>query len=89
MALQLTLEASVLQRETGRLADFLFVTTGGLEALNLGPPDALPSALGLELGVPIRSADELQDVLFASLSGRVAPFDEGSFDRWRPQRLVT
>jgi hypothetical protein len=40
-------------------------------------------------GVPVTTPEEIQDVLFASLAGRVYPFDEGSFDRWRPQRLAS
>ena len=54
--------------------------------LGVQEPFDLAGALGLQLGVAVRTPDELQDLLFASLSGRVVPFDDGSFDRWRPQR---
>lgn len=88
MALQYMLQATVVQRETRRSAEFLFVPAAALTAAGLGDPQGPAlEMLGLEPGVRIRAPDELQDVFFASLSGRVVPFDEGSFDRWRPQRL--
>ena len=43
--------------------------------------------LGVRVGVPVPSPDDIPEVFFASLAGRVAPFDEFSFDRWRSQRL--
>jgi hypothetical protein len=50
-------------------------------------PGAGSRVTGLPLQVPVRSSDEIQDLFFASLSGRTYAFDEDSFDRWRPQRL--
>jgi len=83
----LTLESTVIQRETGQTADVLFVPAATLERAKLGSAEEAAQVLGLPLGVPVRTSDEVQDLLFASLAGRVYPFDEGSFDRWRPQRL--
>lgn len=45
--------------------------------------------MGLQPGVSVETTEEIQDVLFASLAGRLYPFDEGSFERWRPQRLAS
>jgi hypothetical protein len=86
MALQLLLETTIVQRETRSSVAILFVPSEALQAADMHSDDA-PAALGLSLGVPVTSAPELQDVMYASLSGRVVPFDQGSFDRWRPQRL--
>jgi hypothetical protein len=86
MALQYMLESTVVQRETGRAASLLFLPSDALGLLGLdASPNALPG-LGVAPGVQIPSPEGIEDVFFASMSGRYVPFDEGSFDRWRPQR---
>jgi hypothetical protein len=87
MAQTLTLESTVIQRGTGQTAEVLFVPAATLELAEIASPDEAGRVLGLPLGVPIRTSDEVEDLLFASLAGRVYPFGEGSFERWRPQRL--
>lgn len=89
MAQTLTLESTVIQRETRRTADLLFVPTDGLVLAGVRTPDDVMEVLGMTLGVPVTNGEELQDLLFASLAGRVYPFDKGSFDRWRPQRIAS
>lgn len=86
MAVQYTLESTVVQQETGRAADVLFVPAEGLHIAGVPAGDDPFVALGLVRGVPITSVEDLEDVFFASLSGRVVPFDAGSFGRWRPRR---
>jgi hypothetical protein len=86
MAQQLTLETTVIQRETQRAAEILFVPTESLHLAGIRSEAEVTGVLGVQLGVPIRTPDDLQDLLFASLAGRVYPFDSGSFERWRPQR---
>jgi hypothetical protein len=44
--------------------------------------------LDVRLGVPIRTPDDIPEVFFASLAGRVVPFDDFSFERWRAQRDI-
>lgn len=86
MALQYMLESTVVQRETDRAASMLFLPAAALELLGLDPtPDAIPG-LGVVRGVQIPSPDGIEDVFFASMSGRYVPFDEDSFERWAPQR---
>ena len=89
MAQTLTLETTVIQRETRRTAEILFVPADTLRLADLQAPFDAAEIVGLQPGVPVTTQDEIQDVLFASLAGRVYPFDEGSFDRWRPQRLAS
>jgi hypothetical protein len=89
MAQTLTLETTVIQRETRRTAEILFVPADTLRLADLQAPFDVAEIVGLQPGVPVTTEDEIQDVLFASLAGRVYPFDEGSFDRWRPQRLAS
>jgi hypothetical protein len=50
-------------------------------------PYALPELLGLRVGVPVPSPEDIVEVFFASLAGRIVPFDEFSFERWRRQRI--
>lgn len=88
MAQTLTLESTVVQRETRRTADIIFVPAESLQLADVPTLVDVPEILGLRPGVPVRTPDEIQDLLFASLAGRVYPFDEGSFDRWRPQRVA-
>jgi hypothetical protein len=89
MAQTLTLETTVIQRETRRTAEILFVPADTLRLADLQAPFDAAEIVGLQPGVSVTTQDEIQDVLFASLAGRVYPFDEGSFDRWRPQRLAS
>jgi hypothetical protein len=89
MAQTLTLETTVVQRETRRAAEIMFVPVEVLELVGIRTPGDITEALGVRLGVPVRTVDEIQDLLFASLSGRVVPFDSGSFDRWRLQRMAS
>lgn len=89
MAQTLTLETTVVQRETRRAAEIVFVPADVLQLVGIRTPDDVTEELGVQLGVPVHTEDELQDLLFASLSGRVVPFDAGSFDRWRPQRIAS
>jgi hypothetical protein len=89
MAQTLTLETTVMQRETRRTAGILFVPADSLVLAGVRTPDDVGEVLGVQPGVPVTNADELQDLLFASLAGRVYPFDQGSFDRWRPQRIAS
>jgi hypothetical protein len=89
MAQTLTLETSVIQRETGRTAGILFVPADSLVLAGVRTPIDVAEVLGVSPGVPVTNAEELQDILFASLAGRVVPFDHGSFDRWRPQRIAS
>jgi len=85
--LQYALESIVVQQETGRAADIVTVPTEAL-AFAFGDKTArgVVQELGLQPTVPIPDAEGLKDVFFASMSGRVVPFDEGSFARWRLQR---
>ena len=86
VALQYMLESTVVQRETDRAASLLFLPSDALGLLGLDPtPDAI-SSLGVVRGVQIPTPAGIEDVFFASMSGRYVPFDEGSFERWRPQR---
>lgn len=88
MAQTLMLENTVVQRETRRTADIIFVPAATFELAGvLTPVDAF-ELLELQPGAPVETPDEVQDLLFASLAGRVYPFDAGSFDRWRPQRMA-
>ncbi len=87
MAQTLTLETTVIQRETRRTAEILFIPKETLRLADLQAPRAA-EIVGLQPGVPVRTEEEIQDVLFASLAGRISPFDADSFDRWRPQRLA-
>jgi hypothetical protein len=89
MAQTLTLESTVIQRETHRTADLLFVPIDSLELAGVRTPDDVEEFLGVRPGVSVTNGEELQDLLFASLAGRVYPFDQGSFDRWRPQRIAS
>jgi hypothetical protein len=89
MAQTLTLETMVIQQETRRTAEILFVPAATLRLADLQLPIDAAEIVGLQPGVPVTTLDEIQDVLFASLAGRIYPFDEGSFDRWRPQRLAS
>lgn len=89
MAQTLTLESTVIQRETGRTAEILFVPAASLRLADIRTPNDLAEGVGLQPGVSVTTPEEVQDVLFASLAGRVYPFDERSFDRWRPQRLAS
>lgn len=50
-----------------------------------GPSGDLTEVLGLDLGVQVPTPDDLPAVLFASMSGRTASFDSGSFARWNRQ----
>jgi hypothetical protein len=86
VALQYMLESTVVQLETDRAASLLFLPSGALGLLGLETsPNAIPG-LGVVPGVQIPSPEGIEDVFFASMSGRYVPFDEGSFERWRPQR---
>jgi hypothetical protein len=89
MTQTLTLETTVVQTETRRAAEIVFVPVEALQLVGIRTPDDVTEALGVRLGIPVRTVDEIQDLLFASLSGRVVPFDSGSFDRWRPQRVAS
>ncbi len=89
MAQTLMLETTVVQRETRRTAEILFVPAESLRLVDVRTPVDVADVLGLQPGVPVQTSEEIQDLLFASLAGRVYPFDEGSFDRWRPQRLAS
>jgi hypothetical protein len=88
MAQTLTLETTVVQRETRRTADILFVPAESLRMVDIRTPVDLTETLALRPGVPVSTTDEIQDLLFASLAGRVYSFDEYSLERWRPQRLA-
>jgi hypothetical protein len=88
MAQTLMLESTVVQRETRRTADIMFVPVESLRLAGVETPVEALEVLGLRPSVPVQTPDELQDLLFASLAGRVYPFEEGSFDRWRPQRMA-
>lgn len=87
MAVQYMLEATVVQRETERAAALLFLPIDGLALLGLDAGVDAIRGLGVLPGVQIPTPEGIEDVFFASMSGRYVPFDEGSFDRWRPQRL--
>ncbi|HXQ00333.1 MAG TPA: hypothetical protein VN845_09770 [Solirubrobacteraceae bacterium] len=89
MAQTLTLETTVVQRETHRSVEIVFAPAESLRLVGVRTPIDMAEILGLRPGVPVRTPEEIQDLLFASLAGRVYPFDEGSFDRWRPQRLAS
>ncbi len=75
-----------MQRETDRSASLLFLPRDALGLLDLESNADAISGLGVVRGVEIPSPEGIEDVFFASMSGRYVPFDEGSFDRWRPQR---
>jgi hypothetical protein len=67
----------------------VFVPADVLQLVGIRTPDDVTAELGVRLGVPVHTVAEIQDLVFASLSGRVVPFNSGSFDRWRPQRLAS
>jgi len=87
-------ETTVFDQATG--AEAVLVSAPG-DVLRQAAPDAAgllnnpqifgPEILNVRLGVPIPTPDDIPDVFFASLGGRVVPFDEFSFERWRSQRL--
>jgi len=66
-------------------AEVIRQSTANPESL-LTDPVMLAEALGVRLGVALRIPDDVTEVFFASMAGRVAPFDEFSADRWRAQR---
>src|SRR6266508_2638420 len=84
-------ETTVFEPQTGAEAGLLTVPAAVLRQVvspDIGAPEALvDQVLGLRVGVPVPSPDDLSDVFFASLAGRVASFDDFSFERWRSQRL--
>jgi hypothetical protein len=53
---------------------------------DLADPSGFAENLGIRLGVPIPSPDDIPEVFFASLAQRVYAFDDRSFERWRAQR---
>jgi hypothetical protein len=87
MAQTLTLATTIVQRETGRTAEAVFLPTATLEMLGTTEgPDGEARALGIRTGFRIRGPEQLQDFLFASLVGRVPAWEAGSFDFWHEQR---
>lgn len=84
-------ETTVFETETGAEAGLLSIPAAVLRQVapdEIGDPQALVAeVLGLSLGVPVPTPDDISEVFFASLAGRVVPFDEFSFERWRSQRL--
>jgi hypothetical protein len=67
-------------------ANVLRQATANADAL-LNDPVLLADALDVRLGVPLRTPDDVPEVFFASMAGRVTPFDQFSAERWRAQRL--
>src|SRR5438128_5319695 len=84
-------ETTVFEPDTGAEAGLLAIPAAVLRQVappDLGDPEALVDVvLGLRVGVPVPSPDDIPEVFFASLAGRVVPFDDFSFARWRAQRL--
>jgi hypothetical protein len=84
-------ETTVFEPETGAEAGLLTIAAAVLQQVspdNIGDPQALVAeVLGLSVGVPVPTPDDIPEVFFASLAGRVVPFDDFSFERWRAQRL--
>jgi hypothetical protein len=84
-------ETTVFEPQTGAEAGVLSIPVRALRNAgrsDVDEPEALvEEVLGLRVGVPIPTPDEISEVFFASLAGRVVGFDEFSFERWRAQRL--
>lgn len=72
----LTIPAAVIRKNPSLFGDFFEQ-----------PESVVSEYLGLRLGVPVPSPDDISEVFFASLAGRVVPFDEFSFERWREERM--
>jgi hypothetical protein len=86
-------ETTVFEPTRGAEASLISVPAAVLQkaapesAHLLGPPADLAELLGVQLGVQLQSSADLPEVFFASLAGRVVPFDQFSAERWRTQRL--
>lgn len=84
-------ETTVFEPESGAEAGILTIPAAVLRQVapnNVESPEALVSeVLGLSVGVPVPTPDNIPDIFFASLAGRVVAFDDFSFARWRAQRL--
>ena len=84
-------ETTAFDPTSGAEASLVSVSAAVLRSANaadlLNDPARLADALDVRLGVPLRTSDDVPEVFFASLAGRVAPFDQFSAERWRTQRL--
>ena len=85
-------ETIVFEPTSGAEASLISIPAGVLRSSTpnaenlLNDPATLADALGVRLGVALPAPDDLPEVFFASLAGRVAPFDDFSVERWRAQR---
>jgi hypothetical protein len=79
-----TFDTTIFNPELGVAADAFVMPKAALEAIPGGVVD-ISEALGVELGVPVLSPDQWAAVFFAAMVGRVAAFDDQSFDRWQQQ----
>jgi hypothetical protein len=83
-------ETTVLDRATGAEGVIVSLPGAVLDSTVAGPardPYVLSELLGVGVGVSIPSPDDIVEVFYASLVGRVVPFDDFSFERWRSQRI--
>jgi hypothetical protein len=85
-------ETVVFDRELGAEGSIVSIPHASLRTIDLSPEDLIAEPLayeilGVRLGVPVPTPDDIAEVFFASLAGRVVPFDDFSFERWRDQRL--
>lgn len=88
MAQTLTLETTVVQQETGRLAHFLFVPEPVLARASVPlEPLSVAEAIGVQLGTPVLDRDQAIDGVYAALWGRTDAFSV-SFPLWRQRRTA-
>jgi hypothetical protein len=92
MPLAQTFETTIFEREIAEAAEVFVLPRRAIEAMAVRVryvrPDTreqVEDVLGVRLGVPVPSAEELPSVFFAAMAGRIAEFDEGSFERWQRQ----
>jgi hypothetical protein len=84
MPLTQTFETTIYEPDLHVAADAFVLTRSAFDVIGAEPRDAV-YVLGLAPGIPVASPDQLPSVFFASMAGRVAPFDPGSFGRWERQ----
>jgi hypothetical protein len=88
MAQTLTLETTIVQQETGRVAHFLFVPEPVLARASVPlEPIAVAEAIGVQLGSRVLDRDQAIDGVYAALWGRTDAFSV-SFPLWRQRRTA-
>jgi hypothetical protein len=84
MPLPQTFETTIFEPSIRVAAEAFVLPKSAFDAIP-GSPRDITDVLGLELGVPVPSPDQLPTVFFAAIAGRTATFDPGSFERWERQ----